>query len=96
MSVIIHKNTSIPTSKKQIFYSGVGVTSLDILVYQGENKYVKDNMLLGKFNLNNLTLRPTGQSQIEVCFSLDVNGILQVYAEDTATGKGKSITIANT
>ncbi|GJZ15235.1 heat shock cognate 70 kDa protein-like protein [Tanacetum coccineum] len=93
MDIIIPKNTSIPTSKKKIFTLHVNQTGVDIIVYQGENAKVKDNIFLGKFDLNGLILGPDGRSKIEVCFSLDTNGILLVSAEEISTGQRKSITI---
>ncbi|GJZ88499.1 heat shock cognate 70 kDa protein-like protein [Tanacetum coccineum] len=93
MDIIIPKNTSIPTSKKKIFTLHVNQTGVDIIVYQGENDKVKDNILLGMFDLNGLILGPDGRSKIEVCFSLDTNGILLVSAEEISTGQRKSITI---
>nr|GEU96906.1 heat shock cognate 70 kDa protein-like [Tanacetum cinerariifolium] len=93
MHIIIPKNTSIPTSKKKIFPLLVNETSVAILVYQGENTKVKDNIFLGKFDLHGLILGPDGRSKIEVCFS---NGILLVYAEEISTGQGKSITVTKT
>nr|GEU96905.1 heat shock cognate 70 kDa protein-like [Tanacetum cinerariifolium] len=96
MHIIIPKNTSIPTSKKKIFPLLVNETSVAILVYQGENTKVKDNIFLGKFDLHGLILGPDGRSKIEVCFSLDSNGILLVYAEEISTGQRKSITITKT
>ncbi|GKE39022.1 heat shock cognate 70 kDa protein-like protein [Tanacetum coccineum] len=92
MRVIIPKNTSIPTSKKRIIPS-INNTVAVFPVYQGENTKVKDNILLDEFELTGLTLGPDGKSRIEVCFSLDTNGILLVSAEEISTGQRKSITI---
>ncbi|GKB49656.1 heat shock cognate 70 kDa protein-like protein, partial [Tanacetum coccineum] len=93
MEVIIPRNTSIPTSKKKIYTLLVNQTGVDILVYQGENAKVKDNILLGEFQLNGLILGPDVRSKIEVCFSLDTNGILLVSAQEISTRQRKSITI---
>ncbi|CAH1432896.1 unnamed protein product [Lactuca virosa] len=94
MKVIIPRNTCIPTRMKEIFYSDT--TQTCIRVFQGESINVNDNILLGQFDLFKLTLGSNGRSQLEVCFSIDANGILQVFAEETSTDKRKSITIAKT
>ncbi|KAF5785577.1 putative Heat shock protein 70 family [Helianthus annuus] len=94
MLVIIPRNTSVPASKKKIVYSPKGSTLVTISVYQGEHNKVKDNILLGKFNLRGLTPGINGQSQLEVCFNVDANGILHVSAQEISTGQTKSITIA--
>ncbi|CAI9259505.1 unnamed protein product [Lactuca saligna] len=96
MCVVIPRNTCIPTSVKKIFYSVVNKTKVRIDVFQGESMNVKNNILLRQFSLHNLTLCPNGNSELEVCFSIDANGILQVSAEETSTGNRKSITIAKT
>ncbi|GJY67365.1 heat shock cognate 70 kDa protein [Tanacetum coccineum] len=93
MAVIISRNTSIPTSKTETFYSDADKTR--VAVYQGESNETKDNMLLGELFLQDLA--PAGLDErlkVEVCFSLDVNGILQVYAENVAKGQRERITIA--
>ncbi|KAI3805753.1 hypothetical protein L1987_21638 [Smallanthus sonchifolius] len=94
MSVVVPRNTSIPTIKKEKYYSQINKTSVSISVYQGESKKVKDNILLGRFNLYGLTPGFNGESDLEVCFNIDANGILQVSAEEISTGQTKSITIA--
>ncbi|KAJ0743194.1 putative Heat shock protein 70 family [Helianthus annuus] len=96
MSVVIPRNTSIPICKKEIYYSSNNSTFVTISVYQGESNKVKDNVLLGKFNLSGLTQAFNGESQLEVCFNIDANGILLVTAEETSTGRRKSITITKT
>ncbi|CAH1413619.1 unnamed protein product [Lactuca virosa] len=65
-------------------------------IYEGEGIKVKDNILLREFSLYGLTLGSNGYSQLEVCFSIDVNGILLVSAEETSTGQQKTITITKT
>ncbi|KAL7610719.1 hypothetical protein Lser_V15G12393 [Lactuca serriola] len=93
MSVVIPRNSSIPTSVKKIFYSQVNQRTARISVYQGEGVKVKDNILLGKFSLSCLTLGSNGDSELEVCFTIDVNGILLVSAEEMSSGLRNSITI---
>ena len=94
---IIEKNTTVPTSKSQIFSTAAdGQTSVEIHVLQGERAMAKDNKSLGKFLLDGIPVAPRGVPQIEVSFEIDVNGILQVTAEDKGTGKNQNITISNT
>lgn len=94
---IIEKNTTVPTSKSQIFSTAAdGQTSVEIHVLQGERAMAKDNKSLGKFLLTGIPVAPRGMPQIEVAFEIDVNGILQVSAQDKGTGKQQSITISNT
>nr|XP_043625370.1 heat shock cognate 70 kDa protein-like [Erigeron canadensis] len=96
MKVIIPRNTSIPTSKVEMFVSNENSTRAKIAVYQGESDRVKGNTLLSEFNLSGLTLGPNGTSKIKVVFDVDVNGILCVSAEEISTGQRKTITIAKT
>lgn len=94
---IIEKNTTVPTSKSQIFSTAAdGQTSVEIHALQGERAMAKDNKSLGKFLLTGIPVAPRGMPQIEVAFEIDVNGILQVSAQDKGTGKQQSITISNT
>lgn len=94
---IIEKNTTVPTSKSQVFSTATdGQTSVEIHVLQGERAMAKDNKSLGKFILDGIPVAPRGVPQIEVSFEMDVNGILQVVAEDKGTGKNQNITISNT
>ena len=94
---IIERNTTVPTSKSQIFSTAAdGQTSVEIHVLQGERAMAKDNKSLGKFLLAGIPVAPRGVPQIEVSFEMDVNGILQVSAEDKGTGKNQNITISNT
>ena len=94
---IIEKNTTVPTSKSQVFSTAAdGQTSVEIHVLQGERALAKDNKSLGKFLLTGIPVAPRGVPQIEVSFEIDVNGILQVTAEDKGTGKQQNITISNT
>ena len=94
---IIEKNTTVPTSKSQIFSTAAdGQTSVEIHALQGERAMAKDNKSLGKFLLTGIPVAPRGMPQIEVSFEIDVNGILQVSAQDKGTGKQQGITISNT
>ena len=94
---IIEKNTTVPTSKSQIFSTAAdGQTSVEIHALQGERAMAKDNKSLGKFLLTGIPVAPRGMPQIEVAFEIDVNGILQVSAQDKGTGKQQGITISNT
>jgi molecular chaperone DnaK len=96
-SKIIERNTTIPTSKSQVFSTSVdGQNSLEIQVLQGERAMARDNKTLGKFLLAGLPPAPRGIPQIEVAFDIDVNGILKVSAQDKGTGREQSIRITNT
>ena len=91
---IIEKNTTIPTSKSQIFSTAAdNQTSVEIHVLQGERPMAADNKSLGRFILDGIPPAPRGVPQIEVTFDIDVNGILTVKAKDKATGKEQSIRI---
>ncbi|MEQ9624172.1 molecular chaperone DnaK [Coleofasciculus chthonoplastes] len=94
---IIERNTTIPTSKSQIFSTATdGQTSVEIHVLQGERAMARDNKSLGKFLLAGIPPAPRGVPQIEVSFDIDVNGILNVSAADKGTGREQSIRITNT
>ncbi|HEY9727501.1 MAG TPA: molecular chaperone DnaK [Chroococcales cyanobacterium] len=94
---IIERNTTIPTSKSQVFSTATdGQTSVEIHVLQGERAMAKDNKSLGKFLLTGIPPAPRGVPQIEVSFEIDVNGILKVGAADKGTGREQSIRITNT
>lgn len=94
---IIERNTTIPTSKSQIFSTATdGQTSVEIHVLQGERAMARDNKSLGKFLLTGIPPAPRGVPQIEVSFDIDVNGILNVSAADKGTGREQSIRITNT
>lgn len=91
---LIDRNTTIPTSKTQIFSTAAdNQTSVEINVLQGERPMAADNKSLGKFILSGIPPAPRGVPQIEVTFDLDANGILNVSAKDKATGKEQKITI---
>lgn len=94
---IIERNTTIPTSKSQIFSTAVdGQRSVEIHVLQGERAMARDNKSLGKFLLTGIPPAPRGVPQIEVTFDIDANGILKVSAVDKGTGREQSIEIRNT
>ena len=91
---LIERNTTIPTSKKEIFSTAAdGQTTVDIHVLQGEREFARDNRTLGRFQLAELPPAPRGIPQIEVAFDIDANGILNVSAKDLGTGKQQSIEI---
>ena len=94
MTPLIEKNTTIPTSKSQIFSTAAdNQTSVEIHVLQGERPMAADNKTLGRFILDGIPPAPRGVPQIEVTFDIDANGILNVSAKDKATGKEQKITI---
>jgi molecular chaperone DnaK len=94
MTRLIDRNTTIPTSKKEIFSTAAdSQTTVDIHVLQGEREFATDNRTLGRFQLAELPLAPRGIPQIEVAFDIDANGILSVSAKDLGTGKQQSIEI---
>jgi molecular chaperone DnaK len=94
MTKLIDRNTTIPTSKKEIFSTAAdGQTTVDIHVLQGEREFARDNRTLGRFQLAEIPPAPRGIPQIEVAFDIDANGILNVSAKDLGTGKQQSIEI---
>ena len=94
MTVLIPRNTPIPTRKCEIFTTAAdNQTQVEIHVLQGERKMAKENKSLGRFYLTDIPPAPRGVPQIEVCFDIDADGILHVTATDKATGKSQSITV---
>ena len=93
---LINRNTTIPTKKSQIFSTAADFqTAVEIKVYQGERELVKDNKLLGNFQLVGIPPAHRGVPQIEVTFDIDADSIVHVHAKDKSTGKDQSITIAS-
>lgn len=96
MTKLIEKNTTIPTSRKEVFSTAAdSQTSVQIHVLQGEREFARDNRTLGQFELSGIAPAPRGMPQIEVEFALDANGILTVTATDKGTGKKSDIKITN-
>ena len=96
MTKLIERNTTIPTSKSQIFSTAAdNQTQVDIHVLQGERELSADNKTLGRFILDGIPPAPRGVPQIEVTFDIDANGIVNVSAKDKATGKEQKITITS-
>ncbi|KAL3620779.1 Stromal 70 kDa heat shock-related protein, chloroplastic [Castilleja foliolosa] len=94
MTKIIPRNTTLPTSKSEVFSTAAdGQTSVDINVLQGEREFVRDNKSLGSFRLDGIPPAPRGVPQIEVKFDIDANGILSVATSDKGSGKKQDITI---
>jgi molecular chaperone DnaK len=94
MTPLIQRNTTIPTKKSEVFTTAAdSQTSVEVHVLQGERPMARDNRTLGKFHLVGIPPAPRGVPQVEVTFDIDANGILNVSAKDTATGKQQNITI---
>jgi molecular chaperone DnaK len=95
MTALITRNTTIPTTKSQIFSTAAdNQPAVDIMVYQGERQMARDNKLLGHFQLTGIKPARRGEPRIEVTFSIDVNGIVKVSAKDLDTQKEQNITIS--
>jgi molecular chaperone DnaK len=91
---LIHRNTTIPTKKSQVFSTAAdNQTKVSIKVCQGEREMAADNKYLGEFELSGIPMAPRGHPQIEVTFDIDANGIMNVSGKDKSTGKVQSITI---
>ena len=95
LTPLITRNTTIPTTKSQVFSTAEdNQPSVDIMVFQGERPMARDNKLLGSFRLDGIRPARRGQPRIEVTFSIDVNGIVNVKAKDLDTNKEQQITIS--
>ncbi|XP_076892597.1 heat shock cognate 70 kDa protein-like [Bidens hawaiensis] len=95
MSVVIPRNTPIPTMKERVYTTRFdNQVSVKCDVYQGEGKYVKENIFLDTFTLHGIPAAPKGVEKLKVCFEMDANGILSVSEEVVSTGNKRSITIA--
>jgi len=96
MTKLIERNTTIPTKKSEVFTTAAdSQPSVEVHVLQGERPMARDNRTLGRFHLDGIPPAPRGVPQIEVTFDIDVNGILNVSAQDKATGKQQKITITS-
>jgi molecular chaperone DnaK len=96
MTVMIPRNTTIPTQKKEVFSTASdNQPSVEVHVLQGERTEARYNRTLGKFHLEGIMPAPRGMPKVEVTFDIDANGILSVHAKDTATGKDQKITITS-
>ncbi len=96
MTVLIPRNTTIPTSKSEVFSTAAdNQPAVDVHVLQGERSMAADNKTLGRFQLGNIPAAPRGVPQIEVKFDIDANGIVNVTAKDLGTNKEQSITITS-
>jgi molecular chaperone DnaK len=94
MTKLIERNTTIPTKKTEVFSTAAdNQTSVEVHVLQGEREMARDNRTLGRFHLVGIPPAPRGVPQVEVTFDIDANGILNVSAQDKATGKTQNITI---
>jgi molecular chaperone DnaK len=97
MTKLIERNTTIPARKSEVFSTAEDTQqAVDIHVLQGEREMAADNRTLGKFRLDGIAPAPRGVPQIEVTFDIDVNGIVNVSAKDTATSKEQHVTITAT
>ena len=93
-TVLIPRNTTIPTAKSEVFSTAEdNQTAVDVHVTQGERPMARDNMSLARFRLEGIPPAPRGMPQVEVTFDIDANGILNVHAKDTGTGREQSVKV---
>src|ERR1700689_3542787 len=96
MTKLISWNTTIPTKKSQTFSTAAdGQTAIEVKIFQGERELVRDNKLLGNFNLVGIPPAPKGVPQIEITFDTDADGVVHVTAKDKVTAKDQSMTITS-
>merc|ERR1719355_193254 len=96
MTKIIERNTTIPCKKADEFTTcSDNQTQINVCIYEGERYKVKDNNMLGEFTLSGIAPAPRGIAQVEICYALDANGILNVTAMDRASSRKNEITIKN-
>jgi molecular chaperone DnaK len=94
MTKLVERNTTIPTSRSQIFSTADdNQTSVEVHVLQGEREFARDNRTLARFRLEGIAPAPRGVPQVEVTFDIDANGILNVRAKDLASGREQSVTV---
>ena len=94
MTKLIERNTTIPARREEIFSTAEdNQAAVDVVVLQGEREFARDNRILGRFRLEGIPPAPRGMPQIKVAFDIDANGILNVTATDTGTGKEQTVTI---
>ena len=96
MTPMIPRNTKVPYRKKKDFTTNRdNQDTVSVCIFQGERPEVKDNIRLGRFDLRGIPLKPRGEPSIDVTYDIDINGILNVVACETSTGKDAHITITN-
>ncbi|XP_078162749.1 heat shock cognate 70 kDa protein-like [Carex rostrata] len=96
MSVVVPRNTTIPTKKEKEFTTAAdNQTTVNCVVFEGERAQTKDNYLLGKFTLTGITPAPRGEATLDVCFEIDANGILTVSEQDRSSGHKQKMTVTN-
>lgn len=96
MNIVIPRNTNIPIKESKMYSNSIdNETEVQIKVYEGEREFTKDNILIGEFELTNIDKLPKGSNAIEICFSIDVNGMLTIVANDKLKTNSNSIVVSN-